>query len=123
MVPASEAPHPFWYARVIGIFHAQVIYAPTKVYSPQRFTFLWVRWLGDDTDPNKVGTFTKRRLHRVGYVPESPTDSFGFLDPSVVIRSAHLIPAFEFGFSKKLLSVSSYWDTSDGDWESYYINP
>jgi hypothetical protein len=39
---------PFWYARVIGIFHALVSSSHTGVVekSFQRMDFLWVRWFG-----------------------------------------------------------------------------
>ncbi|PCH41840.1 hypothetical protein WOLCODRAFT_86181, partial [Wolfiporia cocos MD-104 SS10] len=42
--------HPYWYARVIGIFHVMVEH--TGIYStskrPCRMDFLWVRWFGRD---------------------------------------------------------------------------
>lgn len=47
MLPSYEddSVHPFWYARVIGIYHMNVSHAPTDT-SKQRIEFLWVRWFG-----------------------------------------------------------------------------
>ena len=40
--------HPYWYACVPGIFHAQVLHVGAKStnHSPQHIEFLWVRWFG-----------------------------------------------------------------------------
>ena len=42
----SEPRHPFWYARVLGIFHANVVYTGPGMtdYMPRRLHFLWVQW-------------------------------------------------------------------------------
>lgn len=47
----ADDDHPYAYARVIGIFHANVIYAGARRadYSSQRMEFLWVRWYELDT--------------------------------------------------------------------------
>lgn len=81
---------------------------------------LWIRWLGED--PEYTGGLASRRLERVGYVPEGD-GAFGFLDPAVVIRGAHLIPSFTFDKTRDLLQESRYWDAEDGDWVNYYVNP
>lgn len=41
-----ELEHPYWYAHVIGIYHANVVYIGkgNSDYRPRRFDFLWVRW-------------------------------------------------------------------------------
>jgi hypothetical protein len=40
--------HPFWYARVLGVFHARVLHtgSAAKNRSVQQMEFLWVQWLG-----------------------------------------------------------------------------
>jgi hypothetical protein len=47
----AENKHPYWYARVIGIFHAMVRQAAgvggTTTF--EQMDFLWVRWYGYDT--------------------------------------------------------------------------
>ncbi|KAJ3925662.1 MAG: hypothetical protein NXY57DRAFT_1051654 [Lentinula lateritia] len=59
--------HPYWYAQVLGIFHADVIHFRSR----KRMEFLW--------------KFAK--LPKVGFVPEDDEFAFGFLDPSQVIRA------------------------------------
>ena len=39
--------HPYWYARIIGLFHVYVTCAGDS-RGEQRIDFLWVRWLGRD---------------------------------------------------------------------------
>ncbi|KIO27586.1 hypothetical protein M407DRAFT_23129 [Tulasnella calospora MUT 4182] len=121
MVPAAAGDHPYWYARVLGIYDLQI--SPSRKDSaPVKKHFLWVRWLGED--PNHVGGFGLATLHRVGYVPfGSGNEAFGFLDPSVVIRGCHLIPAFRFGLTKDLLPASDFYDDPEaGDFINYYVN-
>lgn len=38
--------HPYLYGRVLGIFHANVVYTASRPlsYRPRRLEFLWVRW-------------------------------------------------------------------------------
>ncbi|KIO28249.1 hypothetical protein M407DRAFT_39998, partial [Tulasnella calospora MUT 4182] len=105
----------FWYTRVLGIFHLQVINTTYSHHLPQRLDVLWIRWLGED--PGYVGNPGVRRLERVGYVPEG-LFAFGFIDPDVVVRAAHLIPAFIYEKTDKLLTRSLFWDCQDGDWET-----
>ncbi|KAG9014300.1 hypothetical protein FRB90_005422 [Tulasnella sp. 427] len=110
----------FWYARVLRIYHLQVVHRSSGVATAQTMEVLWIRWLGED--PEYTGGLTRRRLERVGYVPDGD-GAFGFVDPALVIRGAHLIPAFTFGKTLDLLPKSNYWDTEDGDWVNYYVNP
>jgi hypothetical protein len=44
--------HPFWYARVLGVFHTDVIHMGPAAnnHSVQHLEFLWVRWFG--VEPN-----------------------------------------------------------------------
>lgn len=74
-------PHPYWYARVLGIFHAKVFYKGKP--APVRIEFLWVRWFG--RDPEWASGPKHRRLDRLGYVPQEDPEAFGFLDPSQVL--------------------------------------
>ena len=50
----EENPNPsaYWYARVVGIFHANVIWnnGQSHFHEPQKVDFLFVRWLGTDPD-------------------------------------------------------------------------
>ena len=44
--PTTFSEHSFWYACILGIFHANVIYTAEGVddFHPQWLEFLWVRW-------------------------------------------------------------------------------
>lgn len=117
--------HPYWYARVLGVFHVNVHHTGplSKSTDPQQMDFLWVRWLGRDLDA--PGGFKHRRLHRVGFVPHDASTPFGFIAPDEVIRGAHLIPAFAYGRTSDLLPVKSIArqpDEKHSDWQFFYVN-
>ncbi|KAJ7881644.1 hypothetical protein B0H13DRAFT_2540449 [Mycena leptocephala] len=111
------AVHPYWYARVLGVFHVNVF--PPKARAPRRYEFLWVRWLG--RDPEWKSGPSHLCLDRIGYVPETDAEAFGFLDPSLVLRACHLSPAFALGKTTSLLGPSAARDFTDGDWLNYYV--
>jgi hypothetical protein len=117
-----ENKHPYWYARVIGIFHAMVLRVGSGT-TYQQIDFLWVRWYG--LDMRARSGFKARRLHQVGFLDSNDdTNAFGFIDPLDVIRAIHLIPAFHFGKTSQLLSPSlaRHEDEGDEDYQRYYIN-
>lgn len=121
MLPSFEddsRSHPYWYARVMGVYHAKVFYH--QAAKDARVDFLYVRWFGRDMEwasgPSTL------RLDRIGFVPSEDRDAFGFLDPKLVLRTCHLIPAFALGRSLRLLEQSSARDFQDGDWTNYYVN-
>ena len=119
---SEHLPHPFWYARVLGVYHTNVLYGLETPRKKERMEFLWVRWFG--RDPEWVGGPSTLRLDRVGFVPEDdPSGAFGFLEPEKILRACHLIPAYALGKTSTLLSpLSQYRDSSDGDWVNYYVN-
>ena len=117
-----ENEHPYWYARVIGIFHAMVLHVGSGT-TYEQIDFLWVRWYGFDMK-SRSG-FKARRLHQVGFLNSNDdTGAFGFINDLDVIRAVHLIPAFHFGKSSLLLSTSiaRRKDEGDEDYERYYVN-
>ena len=117
--------HPFWHVQVIWAFHIEVLHVGpnARCHSPQSMELLWVRWLG--VEPWYHWGFREARLPKVGFVPESNYNAFGFLDPSLVICGCHLIPAFSDGRTTVLLrqgaSIARH-PTEDDDWSSYYVN-
>ncbi|KAF9455458.1 hypothetical protein BDZ94DRAFT_1278112, partial [Collybia nuda] len=121
--PNSRDSHPYWYARVVGIFHAQVRHVgpDSKSDEPQKMVFLWVRWFGRNLE-YRAG-WTARRLHCVGFVDGVDPQAFGFLDPSEVIRGVHMIPAFAHGHTSSLLgpSIARQVTENDEDWMFYYV--
>jgi hypothetical protein len=44
----DDARHPFWYARVLGIYHVNTYFGAS--IQPERMDFLFVRWFGRDPD-------------------------------------------------------------------------
>ena len=125
MISSRDEQHPFWYARVIRAFHIQVHFCPDGVsWSKHRMEVLWVHWLGID-QKNKWG-FKEARLPKIGFVPDrADCIPFGFLDPSLVIRGCHLIPAFLEGRTSELLQEGSSLARLPGevdDWAGFYVN-
>jgi hypothetical protein len=84
--------------------------------------FLWVRWFG--TVPGHKYGFKAARLPKVGFVPDTDDQAFGFLDPSLVIRGCHMIPAFADGRTSELLTTQNSAAHLPGeldDWVAYYV--
>lgn len=117
--------HPYWYARVLKIFHVWVqdLASPSK--PPERLDVLWVRWFAVASDPEAEAedTALKRQLIRVGYVPVA-VDRFGFVDPHEVIQSCYLLPVREYMQTHDLLNSPSRLasdDPTEGDYPFYYV--
>lgn len=120
----NNNPHPYWYGRILGIFHANIRHIGPQSHSqePHRMEFLFVRWFGRDmTHPG----WKAKRLIRLGFVPGNDKTAFGFVDPAQVIRAVHLIPAFTWGHTTKYLPSSPIaragYPNKDEDWQLYYI--
>ena len=128
MILSSEDGHPYWYARILDIFHARVLHVgkDSKSSEPQRMEFLLVRWFG--LDKTRPGGWEAHRLHCIGFInSESDTEAFGFLDPAYILRVVHLIPAFAHLETTELLGpskVARRWNPGpdDDDWRYFYVN-
>lgn len=142
MVLSSEVgpkAHPYWYARVLGVFHAKVLHRGPKSrnHSIQHMEFLWVRWFG--IEPGYQSGSNHARLPKIGFVPNTlkepqigltpdimkDNNAFGFLDPSLVIRGCHLVPAFAAGRTSELLETHSPTAArplgETDDWSNFYV--
>lgn len=121
----TDSDHPFWYARVLGVFHARILHIGprSRNHSVQTMEFLWVRWFG--LSPEYCSSRSKaRRLPQIGFVPDSDPSAFGFLDPSHVIRGSHIVPAFNYGRTSDLLQVTNSAGRHIGetdDWAYFYV--
>ena len=120
----EEGRHPYWYARVLDVFHARVLHVgkDSKSSEPQRMEFMLVRWFGRDT--TRPGGWGARRLHRIGFV-DAESNPFGFVDPARILRAVHLIPAFAHLETTDLLGpskVARRWSDDNDDWRYYYVN-
>jgi hypothetical protein len=124
--------HPFWYARVLGIYHADVRDLSSPGFAHQRIEFLHVRWFGEE--PGWRSGWEAKRLDRVGFIPPTAGGIYGFLDPARVLRGCHLIPAFSQGATRHLLgpsllarrpkTIDAVLERAgpDMDWTNYYVN-
>ncbi|KAJ3741036.1 hypothetical protein DFH05DRAFT_1528856 [Lentinula detonsa] len=118
--------HPYWYARVLGIFRASVISTHPKALTlsgPRDMEFLWVRWLGIDNSYRSGHQYA--RLPKVGFVEDLDPFAFGFLDPARVIRACHLMPSFSDGQTNQILHVSGPTRARNlgetQDWQFFYV--
>lgn len=119
MVLSKSTQHPFSYARVLGIYHANVVYLgpDSKDYLARRMEFLWVRWF-ELVSPAKDGL----TLDTLRFVPMVNPDAFGFVDPSDVLRGCHLIPAFHKGRLHPDRIAMSTMARDGDDWKQYCVN-
>ena len=114
--------HPFLYARVLGIYHANVVYTGEGMldYKARRMEFLWVRWF-EYSGATSV-RWKDLRLDLVHFPPLAAEGAFGFVDPKDVLRGCHIIPAFSKG-RRHTDEVNISRIAQDGkDWIRYYVN-
>jgi hypothetical protein len=113
--------HPFNYARVLGVYHVNAVYVgPGMVdYQPHRLEFLWVRWL----QPVETAWdgWHSPKLDCVRFLPMAEEGAFGFVDPSDVLRSCHVIPRFAKGLLHNDGKGLSACARDSTDWVEYYI--
>lgn len=117
----DDTQHPFAYARILGIFHADVVRnVPDASTIPKSIDFLWVRWY--EIDMTYQAGFKRKRLFRLKFMPDDDLNAYGFLNPDEVIRGAHIIPAFHHGSTDGFApSLARNVDELD-DWVYYYVN-
>ncbi|KIK51301.1 hypothetical protein GYMLUDRAFT_181641, partial [Collybiopsis luxurians FD-317 M1] len=55
--PNDRAAHPYWFARIIGIFHVNAIHSSllSKSARPQKFDILYVQWFGRAREQKQYG--------------------------------------------------------------------
>jgi hypothetical protein len=115
--------HPFCYAHVLGIFHANVVYLGEQNldYRPWRLEFLWVRWYGIERGVRSGWKALKLDRVRFPHMADS-LDAFGFLDPIDVLRGCHVVPAFSRGRVHPDGKSFSNLAQDKNNWSMYYIN-
>lgn len=67
--------------------------------------------------------FDNRRAYGGQYYEDDA--AFGFLNPGLILRAAHLIPCFASGRTKELLpqwSLCRLPTEKDEDWDMFYVN-
>lgn len=110
------------YARVLGVFHVNVIYVgPGSVgHQSQRLEFLWVRWY--HINGSRTSGWKHSRLDRLCFPPINEDDAFGFVDPSDVLRGCYVVPRFSLGLRHGNGGGISYSGKDSEDWREYYVN-
>jgi len=118
----TSSDHHFLYARVLGIYHVNVIYTGEGMldYDARRVEFLWVRWF--DYDGSRCIRWDDLKLDRIFFPPMATESAFGFVDPRDVLRSCHVIPAFASGKVHVDGVGLSHVAKDEQDWTRYYIN-
>ena len=118
----AEDGHPFLYARVLGVYHAEVIHSVSgsQGSTAQTMEFLFVRWYNRDATYH--AGFQHRRLHRLSLGDADLDKSYGFLDPDEVIRGCHLIPAFAHGRQAMASVIPQQTDPPLPEWKFHYVN-
>jgi hypothetical protein len=113
--------HPFLYARVLGAYHANVIYSGPGMRDckARHFDFLWVRWY-EVVDPGSSG-WRNSTLDSVRFPPLHNDESFGFVDPKDVLRGCHIFPAFSAGKRPETRIDVSRCAKDSKDYKRYYI--
>lgn len=114
--------HPFRYARVLGVYHVNVVYVGPGMtdYQPRRMEFLWVRWY---QRVEMIGTvWSACKLDHVRFLPIAEQDAFGFIDPSDVLRACHIVPVFSRGKLHADSKGLSRCARDSADWVTYYVN-
>jgi hypothetical protein len=121
--------HPYWYARVIGVFHAMVRFSSPRLGARachmQCMEFLWVRWYGIDYDSDTVrSAFEAKHMYQVGFIDGDSDEAFGFINPSNVLRAVHLIPSFVNGRISKIgiSPLARRPEEDNQDYTRYYVN-
>jgi hypothetical protein len=106
----------FWYAHVLGIYHANVAFIGQGAadYQSRRLDFLWVRFYSHD------GRDFPHSMDRLSFPTVQDDESFGFVDPIKVIRCCHIIPDFSSG--KRSTLCQSAHARDDRDWNGYFLN-
>jgi hypothetical protein len=119
---SDSSHHQFLYARVLGIYHVNVIYVGDgrSDYGAKRMEFLWVRWFVCMRDEPVQQSWSKRRLDSIRLVPIHHENAVGFVDPANVLRSAHLIPRFACGKRNPDDKGISECGQDSKDWNEYY---
>ena len=108
----------FLYSRVLGIFHVNIIYnGPGMInYESMRFDFLWVRWFQSSKNSNWT------ELDHLTFPPMADENSFGFIDPTLVLRACHLLPLFSEG-KRHEDGIGLSRSAKDGqEWKAYLVN-
>ena len=118
----NEWSHPYWYARVIHIFHILIQHwqdSHSPFSAATCMNVLFVRWFCQDV--NYLCGWSEKRLRRLQFCHQESPDAFSFINPDLVVHGIHVIPAFTFGYTEELLGPSQARcrkdNMKDADWK------
>ena len=113
--------HPFLYAHVLGIYHANVVYTGdnSKNYEARQFKFLWVRWYQYE---GLNVQWSDSKLDLVSFPPITTEGAFGFIDPNNVLCACHIKPFFSDGKKHQDRVGLSHCACDAHDWSQYCVN-
>ena len=119
---SDEADGKFSYARVLAIYHVNVIYCNAngayQMHQPRRMEFLWVRWF----QVIQASAWNALRLDQLAFPTVNSDDAFGFIDPTDVLRGCHVVPRVALGKVHKDHYGISHCAQDIEDWKGYYVN-
>ena len=120
---SSKDSHPFLYAQVLGAYHVNVIYDGwgSRDYGKRRLEFLWVQWF-EYCGKHSVLNWVDLWLDVIWFPPLWEDSAFGFVDPSDMLWSAHIVPTFASGPAHLDGVGLSRFSGDSKDWLKYYIN-
>ena len=117
-----RAASPFWYARIIGI-HSLFVVQDDRPDTEHRIDFVRVRWYGCE-DEFAFGDEAMWQ-ERIGFIKGTDNvQQFGIIDPNLIIRLVHVIPAFSLGRAHANAQITSLQlsPKKDDEYEAYYVN-
>lgn len=115
--------HPYLYAKIVGIYHANVRYLGnhpdgTRSLASHRMDFALAHWY------KLLGPREEFTLDRLALSPLDCDTALSFVDPEDIIRAVHIIPQFSLGkkevdgIQKSVLVGTGAQDF----WNAYYLN-
>ena len=118
----SNSNHPYLYARVLKVFHINVIYTGggRLDYRPRRLDVLWVRWFRY-TGSTAV-CWGDHQLDLIHFPPMGSEKAFDFIDPKDVLRACYIAPAFAKGKAHPDGIGLSRCANDAQEWCGYYVN-
>ncbi|KAG2031596.1 hypothetical protein BDR03DRAFT_875686, partial [Suillus americanus] len=105
------------YTKVISIHHVNVV-CTANMYESCHIEFLLVRWY-ESVQSHTWDTHTLGCIH---FRPLENQNAFGFMDPRVILRACHIIPAFARGQRNPGECGISPLAGDKLNWCEYYIN-
>jgi hypothetical protein len=115
--------HPFLYARVLGVYHANIIYGGkgSLDFQPRHLDFLWVRWYEVINPQAATNSWDNFKLDSLQFLSIKDDDSLDFVDPKDVLHGCHIIPNFAKGKRHPDGKGFSPLAKDGEDYKEYYV--